>query len=127
MEKTSKITKVEFKNEWLNPKTNTPIFYHNIELENGDKGSIGTKEKLPTKLSQGNELTYTIDGDKIKAVAQQTFKGGGGFKAEPFEHKAAGYSVSYAKDLVCADKIKVEQLLPIADKIYEWLINKKVN
>jgi hypothetical protein len=35
------------------------------------------------------------------------------------------FAMSYAKDLVVADKVKVEQLIPTADKIYEWLENKK--
>lgn len=123
MEKTSKIIKCEFKNEWANPKGGS-IFYHNIEFENGDKGSIGTKSKMPDKLNVGSELTYTIEGDKIKAVQQQNFKGGG-FKQEPFEHKAAAYAMSYAKDLVVADKVDVQNLRKYADKIYEWLISKK--
>lgn len=124
MEKTSKILKSEFKNEWTNPQTNTKVYYHDLELENGDKGSIGTKEMNPQKISVGQELTYTLENGKIKA-AQQPFNKGGGFKSKPFEHECAAYSASYAKDLVVAGKVETKDLLTIADKIYNWLLTKK--
>lgn len=77
MEKKAKITRTVFKNEWTGP--NGSVYYHDIELDNGDKGSIGSKEKMPAKLNPGQELTYTIQenpngADKIKAVNVQ---GGG--------------------------------------------------
>lgn len=125
MEKTSIIKSVQFKNEWT--KDGNTIYFHNIELENGDKGSIGTKEKLPAKLSIGTELTYTIDGERIKAIAKApAFKGGGGFKTEPYEHKMAGMAFSFAKDLVVAGKVEVSKIEAVAEKIYQWLMSKKV-
>jgi hypothetical protein len=48
------------------------------------------------------------------------------FKQEPFEHKAAGYSMAYAKDLVVAGKVEIGQMLSVADKIHNWLLSKKV-
>jgi hypothetical protein len=33
--------------------------------------------------------------------------------------------MSYAKDLVVADKVKIEQLLPTAEKIFNWIESKK--
>ena len=123
MEKTSKITKSEFKNEWKNQQTGTVVYYHDLEYENCDKGSIGTKEKNPAKIAVGQELAYTLDNGKIKAVQQSAIKGG--LKQEPFEHKAAGYAMSYAKDLIVSDKVNIDQLLLVADKIYNWLISKK--
>lgn len=130
MEKTSKITKSQFKNEWTNPQTNTKVYYHDLEFDNGDSGSIGTKEMNPSKIAVGQTLTYTIDNGKIKAI-QQSFKGGG-FKQEPFEHKAAGFSISFAKDIYIKkletdNSLKVDDMLNLADKIYNWLINKKVS
>jgi hypothetical protein len=124
MEKTAKIIKSEFKNEWQNPKGGV-IYFHSLELDNGDIGQIGTKDKNPDKISVGSELTYTLENGRIKAVAKPFVKGGGGFKAEPFEHKAAGYAAAYAKDLVVAGKVEIGQMLAIADKIHNWLISKK--
>ena len=124
MEKTSKIIKSEFKNEWTGQ--NGTVYYHTLELENGDRGSIGTKSKNPDKLAVGQELTYTIENDKIKAV-NKPFVKGGGFKSEPFEHKCAGYAMAYAKDLVVGEKVEIKDLLPTADKIYNWLLSKKVD
>lgn len=69
-EKKSKIKSYRFVSEWQGEKG--IVYYHEIELENGDKGQIGTKEKNPDKLAVGQELSYTIEatsrGNKIKAV-----------------------------------------------------------
>lgn len=59
--KTAKITKCDFNREWNG--SNGTIYYHSIELENGDFGDIGTKEKLPAKLSPGAEINYEITAD----------------------------------------------------------------
>lgn len=125
MEKTAKIVKSEFRNEWENPKGGV-IYFHSLELDNGDVGQIGTKEKNTDKIRIGNELTYTIENGRIKAVSKPFVKGGG-FKSEPFEHKAAGYAMAYAKDLVVGGKMDISQLIRTADKIYQWLISKKVD
>jgi len=88
--KTSKITKCDFNREWNG--SNGTIYYHSIELENGDYGDIGTKEKLPAKLSPGTEFNYEItpDGEykgkkkfKIKVVSnyQMNQSNGGGHSA----------------------------------------------
>lgn len=90
MEKTSKISKIEFKQEWKGQ--NGTIFYHNIWLENGDIGQIGTKEKLPSKLAVGNELNYDIQtderGNKIKAISPKSqFNGSSSFAKSPEQQK----------------------------------------
>jgi hypothetical protein len=125
MEKKAKITRTTFKNEW-NGNGNT-VYYHDIELDNGDKGSIGTKEKMPARLNPGQELTYTIDGNKIKAV--NTAQGGGGFsgggkKGPDPKVQIVGFAMSYTKDLIVAGKITVDQLPPIFDKIHKLMSDK---
>src|SRR5688572_32150617 len=79
-EKKSKIKSCRFVSEWAGQ--NGIVYYHEIELENNDKGQIGTKDKNPDKLNVGQELTYTIEstsrGNKIKAVNAP-----GGFKGKP--------------------------------------------
>ena len=127
MKKTSKIVSCEFRNEWTNPTSGVIIYYHNIILENGDSGQIGVKEKYSKNIQVGTELTYTIDGTRIKAVAKPFVKGGGKpFTPEPYEHKMAGMAYSFAKDLVIADKVDIKQIEVTAEKIYQWLISKKV-
>ena len=77
-----KITAIEFKNEWANPKGGS-IFYHEVTFDNGDKGQIGAKSKLPEKLQVGKMLDYEKSTDdkgnvKIKAIQlpNGVFKGG---------------------------------------------------
>jgi hypothetical protein len=129
MEKTAKITRTVFKNEWQNPKGGS-VFYHDIELDNGDKGSIGSKDKEPSKLNPGESLTYTIDNGKIKAVAPQGQNGFGGFKKQPANN--ASFAMAYAKDVVIGSwsehspkKLTSEELFKIADKMYAWMEEKK--
>ncbi len=128
MEKKSKITRTIFKNEWSG--NNGTVFYHEVELENGDKGQIGCKDKSPQWLNPGNELTYTLEvsdkGTKIKKVNDQNqgYKGGGGKPpASP-----ASFALSYAKDVVIASwgehspkKMDSEALFAIAEKMYNWM------
>jgi hypothetical protein len=73
--KKSKVTKVTFKSEWKNPTSGMIVFYSEIEMENGDKGQIGTKAKDGVK--EGDEFEYSMTEDgrggyKIKKE-QSTF------------------------------------------------------
>lgn len=126
MEKTATITRTVFKNEWKGQ--NGSVYYHDIELDNGDKGSIGSKDKEPSKLNPGQALTYTIDNGKIKAVQAQG--GGGGFKKQPANN--ASFAMAYAKDVVIGSwnehspkKLTSEELFRIADKMFAWMEEKK--
>lgn len=122
MEKKATVTRVVFKNEWAGNGSVT--FYHDLELDNGDKGSIGCREKDPTWLNPGQELSYTIDGNKIKKVQENKgFSGGSKTPASP-----ASFALSYAKDVVIASwvehspvKMKSEDLFVIAEKMYKWM------
>lgn len=77
----SKITKVHGEHrEWKSPNGGS-IYYRTIELENGDVGSIGTKEVQPDWLQEHKILEYTLDKAKGKITkSKPDFKGGGGFK-----------------------------------------------
>lgn len=110
-EKTAKILKCTFTKDWLNPKKQT-VYYHLLQLDNGDVGTIGTMEKTPDKIKEGTTINYTIDGEKIKLSTESAFQakkakaGGGGLykKREMSDEEFLGYAWSYAKDLVVAGK-----------------------
>lgn len=126
MEKKAKITRTVFKNEWTG--NGNTVYYHDIELDNGDKGSIGSKEKMPAKLNPGSELTYTID-DKGKIKAVNTPGGGGGFqggnkKGPDPKVQIVGFAMAYTKDLVVAGKITTDQLPAIFEKIHALMAAK---
>lgn len=125
MEITSKIIRTVFKNEWSGQ--NGTVFYHEVELENGDKGQIGCRDKEPEWLNPGKELTYTLEktdkGNKIKKVNAKPSFGGNKSPASP-----ASFALSYAKDIVIASwgehspkKMNSEELFNIADKMYNWM------
>jgi hypothetical protein len=125
--KTAKITRTVFVSDWAGP--NGPVYYHEIELSNGDKGQIGSKEKMPAKLNPGSELTYTIEetsrGNKIKAVVENKgFKPGGGKQDPKQAFTTMGYS--YAKDLVVAGKLDIKDFHNCAKDIFDNM-NKLFN
>ena len=120
-EKKSKIKSSRFVSEWTGQ--NGVVYYHEIELENNDKGQIGTKERLPDKLNVGQELTYTIEstsrGNKIKAVSVgggSNFRGGKP-QRDPKEQMIS-FSMSYCKDLVVAGKLDIKDLELGTTRIY---------
>lgn len=126
MEKTAKITRTTFKTAWENPKGGQ-IFYHDIELDNGDKGSIGSKEKMPSKLNPGSELTYTIDNGKIKAVVPAQQGGGQWSKGKPAPEpriQMISFAMAYTKDLVVAGKVDLKNMGTQFDIIYNEMLSK---
>jgi hypothetical protein len=126
MEKTATITRTVFKNEYTGQ--HGKVYYHDIELDNGDKGSIGAKDKEPSKLNPGQSLTYTLEvtdkGTKIKAVsAKPSFNGGGKFQQDP-RVQFISFSMSYAKDLMVGGKIEEKNLINCFEKIYKAMESK---
>jgi hypothetical protein len=77
--KTSKIKTAGVVKEWNGQ--HGLIYFHPITLENGDEGSIGTKDESPDWLKVGESLDYTLtetdNGNKIKKFSQP--KGGGSY------------------------------------------------
>jgi hypothetical protein len=96
-----------------------PIY--SVEFSDGTKGnSFGSEIPVGTAKA---ELTITPkEGypDDVKLKKANGFMGGA-----PKKVNNAAFAISYAKDLVVADKVKIEQLLPTADKIYNWIESKK--
>ena len=64
----SKIIKVKYTSEFKGQHGIT--HYHHIELEDGSKGSIGSKTKLPDWMAEGKELEYELKGKNIKRVTK---------------------------------------------------------
>lgn len=132
MQKSSKIIKSSFTTEWAAPN-GSKVYYHELIMENGDKGSCGLKEKSPPKIWSGAKVTYTIDAKtKIKILSsdmedpQDDFiqehtdrmKKGKGKSSQ--QESFLGYAWSYAKDLVIAGKTMddVQELKNVAKFIY---------
>lgn len=127
MEKNGKIKAVKFISEWAGP--NGTVYYHEVEFDNGDKGQIGTKEKLPPKIAVGAELTYTIEntgkGNKIKPVQPSGGFQGGGKKAviDP-KVQMISFAMAYTKDLVVAGKVELSNMSKYFEIIYDAMVKK---
>jgi len=135
--KTSVITKCKFSGDWKAPNGDT-LYFHNIELKNGDSGNVATAEKYATKIEVGKEVSYTIN-DKMKIKLSQeeghdntpkTYSGSNAAYNRQAKPKRSytkkpedflGYACSYAKDLVVAGKATAKDIKAYetaAEKIY---------
>jgi len=71
--KNAKVTSCVFSLEWEGPSGK--IYYNNITLDNGDEGSVGTKEKMPSKICTGAEIYYSIESKgQFKGKTQYSIK-----------------------------------------------------
>ena len=98
------------------------MYKYEVSMENGDTGEYSsnkytsiTDDNFP--FPEGKEVNYDFqDGQypKIKTVSEfKPFKKSGGGNAS--------FALSYAKDLVVADKVPVDKILETATKLNEWL------
>lgn len=130
--KTAKITACTFVREWTGA-TGT-IYYHDITLDNGDSGSVGTKEKNSAKIAVGETVTYNIEEKefngkksyniKLTAPAPTFTKGGGGYsnpgnQQEIRKSVALNNAVQFLKD--SKDKKTAQDVLVTADLFLKWL------
>lgn len=124
MEKKARITRTVFVSEWSNPQGGN-VYYHEVELDNGDKGQIGSKEKMPAKLNPGQELTYTIEvtsrGNKIKAVQGDKQFGAKKPQIDP-KVQMISFAAAYTKDLVVAGKVEMKDFEAAFKRMYSIMI-----
>jgi hypothetical protein len=96
-----------------------PIY--SVEFSDGTKGNSFGSE-IPVGTAKAELMITPKEGypDDVKMKKANGFAGGA-----PKKVNNAAFAMSYAKDLVVADKVKIEQLLPTADKIFNWIESKK--
>lgn len=92
---------------------------YSVEFSDGTKGnSFGSEIPLGTSKS---ELKITPKEGYPDDIKMNRPNGFGGKKTV----NNAAFAMSYAKDLVVAGKVEMKDLLPSADKIYNWIESKK--
>ena len=127
-EKTSIIKKSTFTSEWVN-SGGSLTYWYDLELENGEIGSVGVVQKDSPKILVGAEITYYKENAKkikiVKHHSSTTSIGTSSSTAKTYKKAATqdaylGYAWSYAKDLIIAGKtIKdMEELNSVARYIY---------
>lgn len=119
MEKVISCTKVR---DWTKDGKSVPIY--SVGLSDGQGGeSFGKEIPVGTPMSE-LVLEQSQYGLKIKwnkPGASGGFSGGGRRSGNE------SFALSYAKDLVVGGKVDIKQILPTADKLYDWLESKKAN
>jgi hypothetical protein len=127
-EKTSIIKKSTFTSEWVN-SGGSLTYWYDLELENGEIGSVGVVQKDSPKILVGAEITYYKENAKkikiVKHHSSTTSIGTSLSTAKTYKKAATqdaylGYAWSYAKDLVIAGKTMkdMEELNAVARYIY---------
>lgn len=129
------IKSISFTNEWKNPQGQI-FYYHLIEFENGDKGQIGAKSKMPDKLQVGKSLDYEKATDekgnvKIKAISlpPNVYKGGSGKQFDPeaeslkqrmiIAQSCLSSSAQFYQQKTGIDPI---QVMSTAKEFYDWVL-----
>ncbi len=116
----------------VKPHTNNygTTYYHNLEMENGDKINLGKKKEQQI----GWELTYEIieegqqEFNKAKAVAPEGFKSGG-FKGSFKSNDNRQESIIRQSTLKCAVEYlkgtepSLEEVFEAAEQMIAW-VNK---
>lgn len=108
------VIKCEKTKEW----NGKPIY--TVHLSDGRGGESFQEIPAGTPVS---DLTITDNppyGNKIKWNKPNTFGGGGRQRSG-----SESFALSYSKDLVVAGKVDIAKILETADKLYNWLEQKK--
>lgn len=123
--KTTKIVKMDKKDSY----GNTSFI---VTLDNGDSGFYTSKSDEQTKFIIGQDTEYNIEQkqgskgpyNKI-TLPQSEFKpGGGGRPTVDPRVQMIGFAMSYTKDLIVADKVKMSDLGSTFEVIYNEMIGK---
>lgn len=123
--KTAKIKTVHECKPW--GEGDRKVFYHSLEMDNGDTINIGFKREV----QPGTEFMYEITGDESqkyrKAKRVRPENNFTGRKQYPPKSNNASFALSYAKDVVVGmfgakelNEVAVD-ITNLADHFKEWL------
>lgn len=125
------VKRVTFKKEYESKYGLLYGFEVLYELEgNEKKGFYSSKKREQTNFIEGEEcelVEEVIKGDKGEWIKIRPSKGflnsnyGRVLKRE--QTRYSGFAVSYAKDLVVADKLKLEELDMFATKLFDLMVS----
>jgi hypothetical protein len=109
MQKTAKI--VAITGTRPRESKNGTVHYISVEMDNGDKGTVG--KKTPDALKIGDELTYTLESKEhngntyysLKEIKKEWTPKAGGSYSRNYKADYISFALSYAKDLAVAGKI----------------------
>ena len=112
------------------------LFLHEIIFQDGEeskKGYYSSKKKEQTKFVAGQESEFDTQlqsndkGNtwlKIKPVQINKGYSNAGRAQQREQSKYSGFAMAYAKDLVVAGKIEIEQMYAEAQCMIDWMVEK---
>jgi len=121
MSKKSKVTAVQSNGTWTGQGGN--LYYKfEVSFENGDTGEYSSKSQDQQKFIIGTETDYVFMGGKypkVKPVYEQPQGGGSGDNRELLIARQSSLKVACE---ICIASGDVEQLLPMADRLTNWVL-----
>lgn len=122
---TTQVTFCTKKKDWKN-KEGKDVPIYEITLSDGTTGESFGKEIPVGTPQEGLDITEGQYGKKIKLKnAEVGSSRGFGNKRPEDKAKVPCMVLAYCKDLVIADKLKFDQMLPAADKFLAWVKSKE--
>ena len=129
----AKVKKATFQKEY-ETKFGTLFLHKIIYEENGNEfsGYYSSKKKDQNKFVAGQEAEFDVEVqtgrngvfNKIKPVMQNKGYSNYGRSVQREQSKYSGFAMSYAKDLVVAGVINMEQLYSEAQCMIDWMVQK---
>lgn len=108
------------------------VLYSHIIEYNGKQAYYNSKKKEQTKFIAGQEAEFTEEQRQgkngpymvIKPIQKQGYQNKSSFNKQLVKEQAryAGFAVSYVKDLIVADKVKLEDWRSYSTVIFEHMV-----
>lgn len=123
------IKTLDFKKE---VETKFGVMYQFEVTYNDVKASFLCKNKEKPTFTKGKEEEFVETSRVYNGVTYYNIKpikkyAGYNKNVKREQSKYAGFAMSYAKDLCIADKIKTDQMFALADKMFNWMVEKDKN
>ena len=122
------IKKVTFEKEWLSEKYNKTYFIFNVSYDEKTAQYVST-DKEQKNFIEGKEVEFTEESKdynglityRIKPI-KPAYQGNYSKAVKKEQSRYSGFAVSYVKDLIIADKIKIEQWEAASKKIFDFMV-----
>jgi len=119
--KTSKVKNVQGNGTY--DSQHGTLFKFDYEFEDG--AHLSANHKTQNHFKIGDTVEYTVKGSNDSftwgSVSKPKENNYNGYQGKKNQSSTASFALSYAKDLVIADKVKIDNILPIATKLNDWL------
>ena len=129
MIKTATITQIDGVKPWEG--NSGTVYYHNLQLDNGDKINIGKKQEVKVGWDITYSLTNTEVDGYIKAKSERPTEASNYAKPETPEEKTTSIikqtCIKAACTAVAGKQVSTDVIIQMAGHFEDWILGKSVN